>query len=387
MSGAGRISVGQLAGARDAVGSGGTGVHVAVVGLFLLAVLHAIAVARPVLLPLLIALLLTTVLAPPVARLHRIGVPRQAAAALVVAGLLAVLVAGFASLREPASDWLQRAPSTLEQIERKLSAFKHSVEDVRQTARKVGDVASVGDEPQAASGVELHVRPDPAQRLLSALPGIGLGAASTVVLLYFLLAGGDQFFRALVWCVPAFADKRRAVRIARTAETELARYLATVTHHNLMLGGATAVAMLLLGMPNPMLWGVLAGLLNFVPYLGPLTSVSVIALAALASFEAIGDALMPPAAFVVLTLVEGQILAPILIGARFTIRPLVVVLATLVGGWAWGIGGTLIAVPVLMAVRIACDHVDAMRPLSWVLGPRAASVPAHSARAWRWVHP
>jgi predicted PurR-regulated permease PerM len=140
-------------------------------------------------------------------------------------------------------------------------------------------------------------------------------------------------------------------------------------------------------MPNPMLWGVLAGLLNFVPYLGPLTSVSVIALAALASFEAIGDALMPPAAFVVLALIEGQILAPILIGARFTLRPLVVVLATLVGGWAWGIGGTLVAVPVLMAVRIACDQVDAMRPLSRVLGPRAAPVPARSARAWRWVHP
>lgn len=355
--------------AGGAIFDAGAPVRVAVIGLFLLASLHAAAVARPVLLPLLLALLLSAVLSAPVSRLHRLGAPRPLGAALVVAALLAVLGAGFGSLAEPARQWLERAPSTLERIERKLSTVKHSVEEVRETARKVGEVASVGDAPRAAPKVQVAQQPDTAQRLVSAIPDFTVGAVSTIALLYFLLASGDQFFRSLVWCVPALSHKRRAVRIARKAKSEYARYLATVTRTNVLLGGATALVTFALGMPNPLLWGALAGVLNFVPYLGPLTSLCVIALASIASFDSLGDALAPPAAFLLLTVLEGQILAPMVIGARFTVHPLFVTLATLLGGWSWGVGGTVIAVPALMAVKIACEHIDSMKPLARVLGP------------------
>jgi len=137
-------------------------------------------------------------------------------------------------------------------------------------------------------------------------------------------------------------------------------------------------------MPNPLLWGVLAGLLDFVPYLGPLTSLTVIALVALASFDTLSQALMPPVAFLLLTVIEGQILVPMVIGARFTLHPLLVVLAALVGGWAWGMGGTAIAVPVLMAVKIVSDHLAPMRPLARVLSPDivACSIRAGRYRCW-----
>lgn len=358
---------------RDPVGQV---VRFATVGLFGIVAVYAIGEAQPVLFPLLLAILLAILLSGTVSRLERFGAPRALAAALVVAGLLAVSAGGVAILTEPAKAWLQRAPTTIAQLERKLRGFKHSVEDIRQTAKKVGEVASVSDDGKNAQKVEVSAQPAFPDRVMAAIPGVAIGAASTLALLYLLLASGDHFFRKVVRCMGSFSDKRKVVRIARTAQTEFAGYLATITRINVSLAIATTLAMYLLGMPNPYLWGVLAGVLNFVPYIGPAVSLVVIAIASLISFDQIGAALLPPAVFLLLTIVEGQIIAPMVIGRRFTLHPVLVFVAMLIGGYAWGIGGTVIAVPTLMAIKIVCDHVEALGPVGEFMSGRHEPVPA-----------
>src|SRR5690606_35540733 len=126
---------------------------------------------------------------------------------------------------------------------------------------------------------------------------------------------------------------------------------------NAGLGVATGLAMAALGVPNPALWGVLAAINNFVPYLGSLATAIVLAIVAAVTFESLGAIVAPPLVFLALTTIEGQFLTPMLLGRRLTLNPVVIFLALLVWGWLWGIPGVLMAVPLLAALKILCDHV------------------------------
>ena len=349
----------------------------AVSGLFVLAIFYTLYFARDILLPLTLAALLTLVLTPVTRLFTRIKIPQPVSAAIVVGSLLAGLGAAVSFLMQPAGEWMAKAPETLNLVERKLRALKQSVEKVSKAAEKVEKITRADKAPKA--------KPPPASaqqplltRILGGAQKALIVAAPTVVLLYFLLATGDLFLRKLVKVLPTLADKRRAVTVAHTVQDEMAIYLFTITCINAGLGIATGIAMYLLGMPNPALWGMMVALFNYVPYLGPFASLIVLTLVAMITFDNVGQTMAIPAVFFGITFVEGQILTPFITGHRLTLNPVVIFLSMLLWGWLWGVIGMLMAVPIAMIFRIVCEHVEALKPIAEFLGSERTEIPAES---------
>ena len=194
-------------------------------------------------------------------------------------------------------------------------------------------------------------------------------AIVVIVLLYFLLASGDLFLRKLIKVLPTFEDKKRAVEIAREIEHNISTYLFTVTLINIGVGVAVGVGVWLLKMPNPVLWGVLAGVLTYIPYLGAMVGIGILGLAALLVFDDLGHALAVPAVYLVVSFLEGNFVTPLVLGRRLTLNPVVIFVGLLFWFFLWGIPGALLAVPTLAVFKIVCDHVDTLAPIGEFFGP------------------
>ena len=340
-------------------------------GLFLLAIFYTFYFARDVLLPVVLALLLTLIFSPAVRVLNKLRLPEPVGAAVVIVALVAALGFAVYSLIDPAIEWIGKVPETLKQIEDKVRGIKKSVQEVTKAADKVEEIARVEAKAPAKTQV-VPQKPSLFSRFLIGTQSVLISAAFTIVLLYFLLASGDMFLRKLVRVLPTLADKKRAVEVARAIQTDMARYLLTISCINCGLGIATGIAMYWLGMPNPVLWGVMVAVFNYVPYVGAGTSLTVLTAVAFLTFDEIGQVLLVPAVFFALTVLEGQILAPILTGKSLTLNPVVIFLSMLFWGWLWGIIGALMAVPILMIFKICCDHIESLAAIGEFLGGKRA---------------
>ena len=328
----------------------------AIKGLFILALFYTFYFARSLLLPVVLALLLSLILSPAVRALKRMLVPEPIGAAAVVAGLTAILVWGMVRLFEPASDWLAKMPQIAEQVERKLSTVRRSVEQVSNAAAKVEALTTVEAETKQPAQV-VAKPPSLLSRVVTGTQNALIAAGATIVLLYFILASGDLFMRKLVRVLPTLEDKKTAVAVARTIQSAIAQYLFTITCINVGLGIATAAVLHLLGMPNAILWGVMVAFFNYVPYIGPAVSGTVLTVVAFLTFEHMNEVLLVPAAYFVLETIEGHFITPILTGRSLTLNPVMIFLSMLLWGWIWGVIGALMAVPILMTFKIFCDHV------------------------------
>jgi predicted PurR-regulated permease PerM len=340
-------------------------------GLFLLALFYSFYFARDVLLPVVLAVLLTLILSPAVRALRKLRLPEPVGAAVVVVALLAAFGFAVYSLIDPAMEWIGKVPDTMTQVEYKVRGIKKSVQDVTKAADKVEEVTRVDRKPPADAQVVAQ-KPSLVSRFLVGTQSVLIAAAFTVVLLYFLLASGDMFLRKLVRVLPTLTEKKRVVGVARAIQTDMARYLLTITCINVGLGVATGFAMFLLDMPNPVLWGVMVAVFNYVPYVGAGTSLTVLTAVAFLTFDEIGRVALVPAVFFALTLIESQILAPIFTGKSLTLNPVVIFLSMLFWGWLWGIIGALMAVPILMVFRICCEHIESIAPIGEFLSGKRA---------------
>jgi predicted PurR-regulated permease PerM len=344
----------------------------AVKGLFILALFYTFYFARSLLLPVVLAVLFSLILSPAVRALKRLYVPEPVGAAVVVFGLSAILSWGLVQLFEPATDWLSKVPQIAEQVERKLSTLRRSVEQVTNAAAQVEALATVEGEGRPAQVVARP--PSLVSRLVTGTQNILIAAGATVVLLFFILASGDLFMRKLVRVLPTLEDKKTAVAVARTIQSAIARYLFTITCINVALGIATGAAMHLLGMPNAILWGVMVALFNYVPYIGPAVSGTILTVVAFLTFEHMDEVLLVPAAYFVLETIEGQFITPILTGRSLTLNPVMIFLSMLLWGWIWGVIGALMAVPILMTLKIFCDHVESLHGLGEFLTGKSKPV-------------
>ena len=325
----------------------------ALTGLFVLACLAGVVAAREFFIPVAFALMLYFLLMPAVRALKRKRVPEGVGAAILVIGLVGVLALGVYVLSWPAADWLEKAPQSLARVQARLNKMLGPLAPVAVLgAPAAPDKAG---SPGVAAGV--------LTRLRHFLDGLVVVAA----LLYFLLASGDGFLRALVRVLPNLRDKVRAVAIAREMEQKISRYLVAFTLNNLILGVVTGAAMALLGMPSPALWGAIAFATNYVIILGGLFTTVALALAALVTFDDPGRAMLAPAIFLVINVLESNVLYPLIVGRRVALNPVVVFVGVTFWLWAWGIAGALLAVPMLAALKICSEHIDALKPLAQFL--------------------
>jgi predicted PurR-regulated permease PerM len=336
-----------------------------ILALAVMAGFYTLYFARAIFIPIALAILLNILLGDFVRRLARIGVTEAIGAALVLVLFVGGTGLAVYQLSGPAAGWIEGAPFNLWKIQEKLRPVKETVEEVKRTTKQVEEMTESVGEGETKVVVKGPSLTD------SFLSNAGRAASTigiTIVLLYFMLASGDLFLRKLVKVLPTFQDKKRAVEIARQAESDVSRYLVTITLVNIGLGAATALAMTLLGMPNPVLWGALAAINNFIPYLGSLVTVGVLTVVAAVSFDTLAEIVAPPLIFFALTTFEGQFLTPMLLGKRLTLNPVVIFLALLIWGWLWGIPGVLMAVPLLAAFKILCDHVPSLAAVGEFLG-------------------
>ena len=345
-------------------------VKVSLIGLFLLALVGALYLARAFLLPVALAFLFALVLSPVVRFLSRRHVPAPVTAVALVVAACALIGAGFYSLTGPVGQWINDAPQIGWQVRNKIAALRHPVEAMQQASNQVEQMTNAQADPNVQKVVVKQ--PGLLDRAASGLPEILAKTGLMLVLLLFLLASGDLFYEKLVKALPTLSDKKRAVRIARDVEREVSRYLFTITLINICFGVWIGAGLWLIGLPNPVLFGVAACLLNFVPYIGAVVGIGLVGLVGFVSFDSIGHALLAPAFYFGTAVVEGQFLTPLIVGRRLELNTVVVLLAIAFWGWLWGIVGVFVAVPMLVVMKVFTDHVEGLAALGEFLTERHA---------------
>ena len=360
----------------------------AVRGLFLVALVFTVREAQPLLAPVVIAVVLTFVLAPAVRALRRRGVPEVMGAAVVVLALLGSTVPMAASLAGPAAQWWASAPATVAQLLEQFDRLRAAVPGLRPPPRPLQPAQPPAPAPTrpgrgapSSEGLAAPAAatPDPApdpmkERLASegmALTGkllgqsvaLALSAAATVILLYFLLASEHWMLSRVVEAVPRRRTRALLLGGVRAAQREIGHYLVTMGLINVAAGVVTGLALWVIGLPNPTLWGAVTAVLCFIPYIGPMLIMGLLLLAGVTTFSSGLMMLAPPAVFIAIHALESNLLSPWIVGRRLALSPISVFLSVMFWGWLWGIAGALIAVPLLIALRSACLRSRRLRLL------------------------
>jgi predicted PurR-regulated permease PerM len=335
---------------------------IATVVIAVIVVFYTLYFAASLLVPIAAAVLLSMLLAPAVQFLERLHVPRLVAAALIVLATVGLIGAGITALAGPAQSWIEKGPASIHKLEHRFFAGRRPLENIEKATDQLQDAT------QATSRVgpqEVRVvQPALTDLVLSGTPQAVASIFSVTILVYFLLASGDVFLRKLVTVIPTFHDKKRAVEITRQIETDISFYLLSFTSVNVGLGVAMAVVAALLGIPNPLLWGALVAVLNFVPYVGALTSMAILAMVGIQTFDSLPQALAAPAILLVLVGISAEVITPFVLGRGLQLNPVAIFIAILLWGWLWGIVGVLLAVPLLASFKIICERVEPLHPIA-----------------------
>lgn len=342
----------------------------AVIGIFILMVVGALGFARPFLVPVVLGFLLTLVFSPIRRFFDRRGLPSSVSALLIVGVLLAGLVAMVVGLAEPVSKWIEDAPRITREIERKIEDLRGAAATIVEAGEQIGDLAEAVDSSQAQTVVLQE--PTLLSSLALVAPAVAAQVVFVLALLFFLLSSGDMIYEKIVHVMPTFRDKRQAMRIAYDIERRLSAYLLTITLINAALGVAIGLAMWAIGLPNPLLIGVVAFALNFVPYLGAILGASIAGVVGLVSLDELREAAFAAGAYFGLTFTFGQFLTPFFVGRRLQLNPVVVFLSVALCAWLWSVIGMLIATPLLVTVRSFCEHIPPLQSVGDFLSARGA---------------
>jgi predicted PurR-regulated permease PerM len=336
-------------------------------GLFLLALLTALYVAAEIVLPVVLAIVLKLLLQPVVRVTDRVGVPRGLGALLAVILFVVGLAGVISGIAGPATSWASKLPTALPQIQEKLAFLARPISSMQwvlgQLQGITNDSAITVPQAQAAPSHPANMM----GALFSGTATVVAGFFTTLIVLFYLLVAGETFLRRLVEVLPRFAEKRQAVEISVHIEEDISLYLITVTLINGVVGLLTFGVMWACGVANPLLWGVTAFVLNFVPILGAMVGIVVFLMASVLSLGVTWWALLPVGLYFAIHVAEGEIVTPMMMARRFTINPVVIILALVFWYWMWGVPGAVLAVPMLAITKIICDDVRPLRALGHIL--------------------
>lgn len=336
-------------------------------GLFFIALIFALREARTLLAPVVIAVVLTFVLAPGVRYLRKRGVPEFLGAAFMVLLLLGSAVPLALGVAEPAAQWWEKAPTTVSQLLAQFDRLRAAIPGLSPppspSAPAPKPASTRGAAVAPATAASAAAPADPVKERLAsegvALTGtvlehslvFVLSFAATVILLYFLLASEHWMLSRCVEAIPGRRARALLLGGVRAAQRQIGHYLFALGCINFGVGLVTALALWALGMENPVLWGVVVAVLNFIPYIGPLIVMGMLLLAGMISFSELPAMLAPAGVYALIHAIEANAVNPWIVGRRLTLSPLAVFLSVMFWGWLWGISGALIAVPILIALR------------------------------------
>jgi len=386
---------------RDPMPAEARGAHSAgIVILATLAVLAAMYVGSELLIPIALSVLFTGLLRPVVRRFERAGLPAVVGSTVVLVVFLGLAAVAFTSLAAPVRNWVSEAPDTFAKAQERLQGIRKPLQTVTQAVQKLEAGATgqpppehSGSEPsadsrrgQAASGTSPSNASPPTPLVLNANPGGGSSVAAVaarvfgtttavlaaivevVLLTFLLLASGDTFLNKLVRVLPLRSEKREAVEIAGETERVVSHYMLVTALINVGQGVLVGVAMALLHVPSPVLWGLLTFALEFIPYLGGASMIILLTLVGLATFDSLGHAMLPPLTYLAITTLQNNLVSPIAYGRRLRLNPVAVFVGVLFWYSLWGVAGAFLAVPILASLKIMGDHIDSLAPLAEFLG-------------------
>jgi predicted PurR-regulated permease PerM len=341
--------------------------------------------------PIVLALLFSLILSKPVEALHRHGLPRNAAAVLVLVILLTIVGTTANLLWTPAQTWWASAPQTILTIEKKIRPASRLVNRVEMLTERAGQIAQTPGAAALKPSAAAAEAPAPAAQpppnvavvVLDEMRSVLISSLTVIIVTLFALAGGPPMLARMTATLTKDLNSSHTLKVIDAVRAEVSRYYVSIALINAGLGVATSVVTMLLGMPNPLLWGAVAAILNFVPYVGPATTLVLLSIVAFVTFDNVGHVFAVAGSFVALSTIEGQVLQPLVVGQRLKLNPLIVFLALWFWGWFWGIPGIIVAVPSLVALKVVAEHSKNGKPLEEFLSPNPSSQlrPAQIARS------
>jgi predicted PurR-regulated permease PerM len=329
-------------------------------------------VAHAAFIPVALALLFSLILSGPVEALQKHRVPRALSASIILVLTISAVVGIVALMWTPTQDWFAKAPQTMALVKKKVNPvakFMNRVDDFRK------NVGSIGASGRPAPGAAPASAPAPAAEdsapaliLNAGAPAIADLLAFLIVTL-FLLTGGPPMMARMT---AAFVDNLNAsyvLNIIEKVRAEVGHFYLITSFINIGLGVVTGLAMWAWGMPTPYLWGGLAAALTYIPYAGPGTTLLIITLVAVVSFDTLGNVLGVAGTYVAIAAIEGQVAQPLLVGRRMEVNPLLIFLGLWFGGLFWGIAGVILATPTLVALKVIAENTKSGKPMLEFLGP------------------
>jgi predicted PurR-regulated permease PerM len=344
-----------------------------------LAVLYTLYFAQSLIIPLVLTILIALLLSPLVAICKKVYIPRAVSSLVLLSMLAAPFTLITIELMEPAQKWAKLIPKlsvhVTEQVESISDAFEKQEQEIKRAAKPEKEFSFFGwfsDDDEDEDEVRKSTQESPANvvnarlkqgsmelllSLLSATPLILAQLLSAIILILFLLIFGPDLFQAFVRELPNKEERLRAIRLVSVTQRQLSHYIATVSVINTGLGLSTAIALYTIGLEDALLWGVLVGVLNFIPYLGSVIGVAIISLAGAVQYGANVSVFLPVAAYLSLNLLESQFITPMVLGKNMQLNPLVVILWLLICGWLWGLTGVLLSVPILVCIKLVLSEL------------------------------
>jgi predicted PurR-regulated permease PerM len=336
----------------------------------------ALYLGQEVFVPIALGLMMTALLRPVVQLLSRLHIPDAVGATLVTLGILGLLGAGGYFLAGPLKGWVHDAPQTLSAARGKIEKLRKPIKQVSQVVEKAKDEVTGGeqgkqgqkqsDKPQAAATEGGSFISSVVGPVFATTAGILSTLLQTIVIVFLVLATGDLLSRKLALLMPP-QKKGAPEETVAEAESVVRRYLVVT----LLLSGGQAVVVALvfmaLGMPSPILWGVLTFLLECLPYIGALIMVGLITITSFAAFDSIGQVVLPPLAYIIISSIQNNLVSPFAYGSGLRLNPLVVLIIVVIGWFLWGPAGAFVAVPLLAAVRVFAERSSTSSRLAEVL--------------------
>jgi predicted PurR-regulated permease PerM len=317
--------------------------------------------------PIALALLLALVLSGPVEAMHSWRVPRSLSAAVLLIVILGILAALVNFFTVPAQQWFAAAPHTVRVIEKKIRPLEQimsRLDDLRNSAGNIGSSNHTAPQPAVAAPEE-----SAPVMLLDATRDAVLSSVTVIILTLFLLAGGPPMLARMTSAFASDLNSAHIITVIEKVRREVGRFYVTTALINVGLGFATSFAMMWCGMPNPFLWGTMAGALNFIPYVGSTTTLLVLTVVAIVSFDGLGHVLAVAGSYLAIATIEGQFVQPLLVGRRLKLNPMLVFLALWFGGLFWGVAGIILATPTLVALKVVAENARRGKPVLNFLSP------------------
>ncbi|MAT14809.1 MAG: hypothetical protein CMJ46_06010 [Planctomyces sp.] len=340
--------------------------HYALIFLGFCALVHALYFARSILIPITLAFLLFFLLSPLVRFLSRFRFMNESlAAAMIVVAFSTVTIIGSYFLTGPITTWVREAPSTFRAAEEKLRFIYEPFGMLDDATENVNRIAQPEEDEDV---VKVAIQQPPLMSyLLDSTVTVFAGTIVTIVFVYLLLAGGHRSLNSIVELMPSVQDKKGLVSMLRDIEQGISSYLLTITLINICLGIVIGTVLGLLGLPDPWLLGIMACLLNFIPFAGAAVGAAIVFVISVVSLETPLEIAMGPLLYFCINSLEGNLITPVILGRSMKLNPAIVFLCIIFWGWIWGIGGVLLSVPIIGILKISFSHFKHLRPLAHIL--------------------